>query len=607
MAEVSGKAFDFRLLSRVFAYVKPYKSVFLLAVFLTIGLAILAPLRPLLIEQTIDRFVVNNDQAGLINMSLLMLGLLILQTVVQYYHTYATNGLGQSVIRDLRVTIFNHITNLRLKYFDRTPIGQLITRTVSDLETIADIFSEGLISIIGDVLQIVTIIACMTIYSWKLTLVVLLPMPLLLLATYVFKEAIKKAFQDVRRQVTQLNTFLQEHITGISVIQFFAREEQEMKKFKAINAKHRDAHIASNWSYSIFFPVVEIISAISMGLLVWYGAQMILNESEIINILNFFQIEKAGPGLVIAFLMFINMLFRPIRELADKFNTLQMGMVAAERIFHVLDTDEITPNNGTYQPAHIKGEIEFEGVWFAYQEENWVLKDISFKVKAGQILALVGATGAGKSSIINLLNRFYEINKGSIKLDGVDIREYDLNFLRSRVATVLQDVFLFSNTVAHNIDLYQPEITLAQIKAAAKEVGADVFINKLPGDYQYEVMERGATLSAGQAQLVSFIRALVHQPSILVLDEATSSVDTETELLIQEAILRLMKDRTSIVIAHRLSTIQHAHQILVLDQGEVKELGTHQELLKQNNYYKKLYDLQFSSAGVAKSAHSKPD
>ena len=607
MAEVSGKAFDFRLLSRVFAYVKPYQSVFLLAVFLTIGLAILAPLRPLLIEQTIDRFVVNNDQAGLINMSLLMLGLLILQTVVQYYHTYATNGLGQSVIRDLRIATFNHITSLRLKYFDRTPIGQLITRTVSDLETIADIFSEGLISIIGDVLQIVTIIACMTIYSWKLTLVVLLPMPLLLLATYVFKEAIKKAFQDVRRQVTQLNTFLQEHITGISVIQFFAREEQEMKKFKAINAKHRDAHIASNWSYSIFFPVVEIISAISMGLLVWYGAQMILNESEIINILNFFQIEKAGPGLVIAFLMFINMLFRPIRELADKFNTLQMGMVAADRIFHVLDTDEITPNNGTYQPAHIKGEIEFEGVWFAYQEENWVLKDISFKVKAGQTLALVGATGAGKSSIINLLNRFYEINKGSIKLDGIDIREYDLNFLRSRVATVLQDVFLFSDTVAHNIDLYQPEITLEQIKAAAKEVGADAFINKLPGNYQYEVMERGATLSAGQAQLVSFIRALVHQPSILVLDEATSSVDTETELLIQEAILRLMKNRTSIVIAHRLSTIQHAHQILVLDQGEVKELGTHQELLKQKNCYKKLYDLQFSSAGVAKSVQSEMD
>ena len=607
MAEVSGKAFDFHLLSRVFAYVKPYRSVFLLAVFLTIGLAILAPLRPLLIEQTIDRFVVNNDQAGLINMSLLMLGLLILQTVVQYYHTYATNGLGQSVIRDLRITIFNHITSLRLKYFDRTPIGQLITRTVSDLETIADIFSEGLISIIGDVLQIITIIACMSIYSWKLTLVVLLPMPLLLLATYVFKEAIKKAFQDVRRQVTQLNTFLQEHITGISVIQFFAREEQEMKKFKAINAKHRDAHIASNWSYSIFFPVVEIISAISMGLLVWYGAQMILNESEIINILNFFQIEKAGPGLVIAFLMFINMLFRPIRELADKFNTLQMGMVAAERIFHVLDTDEITPNQGKFQPEHIKGEIEFEGVWFAYQEENWVLKDISFKLKAGETLALVGATGAGKSSIINLLNRFYEINKGSIKLDGVDIREYDLNFLRSRVATVLQDVFLFSDTVAHNIDLYQPGITLSQIMAAAKEVGGDAFINKLPGNYQYEVMERGATLSAGQAQLVSFIRALVHQPSILVLDEATSSVDTETELLIQEAILRLMKNRTSIVIAHRLSTIQHAHQILVLDQGEVKELGTHQELLKQNNYYKKLYDLQFSSAGVAKSVQSKMD
>ncbi|MEY3678319.1 MAG: hypothetical protein RI924_460 [Bacteroidota bacterium] len=601
MAEVSGKAFDFHLLSRVFAYVKPYRSVFLTAVFLTLSLAILAPIRPLLIEQTIDRFIVNNDQAGLINMSLLMLGLLLLQTLVQYYHTYATNGLGQSVIRDLRIAIFNHISNLRLKYFDRTPIGQLITRTVSDLETIADIFSEGLISIIGDVLQIVTIIACMTIYSWKLTLVVLIPMPLLLLATYIFKEAIKKAFQDVRRQVTQLNTFLQEHITGISVIQLFAREEQEMEKFKTINAKHRDAHIASNWSYSIFFPVVEIISAISMGLLVWYGAQMILDESQIINLLNFFQVEKAGPGLVIAFLMFINMLFRPIRELADKFNTLQMGMVAAERIFNVLDTDEKSPNEGTYKPELIKGEIEFKQVWFAYQDENWVLKNISFKVKAGETLALVGATGAGKSSIINLLNRFYEINKGSILLDGVDIREYELSYLRTKVATVLQDVFLFSDTVAHNVNLFHPDIHLSEIKAAAKEVGADAFINKLPGKYNYEVMERGATLSAGQAQLLSFMRALVYQPSILVLDEATSSVDTETELLIQEAILRLMKNRTSIVIAHRLSTIQHAHQILVLDQGEVKEFGTHQQLLKLNQYYKSLYDLQFSSAGVAKA------
>ncbi|MFM6976281.1 MAG: ABC transporter ATP-binding protein [Sphingobacteriaceae bacterium] len=601
MAEVSGKAFDFHLLSRVFKYVKPYRVQFFWAVFLTISLALLAPLRPLLIEQTIDRYVVRNDQAGLVNMSLLMLGLLLIQTLVQYYHTFLTNGLGQSVIRDLRINVFNHITQLRLRYFDRTPIGQLITRTVSDLETIADIFSEGLISIIGDVLQIITIIACMAVYSWKLTLVVLLPMPLLFLATYIFKEAIKMAFQDVRKQVAQLNTFLQEHITGVSIIQFFAREKQEMDKFKAINAKHRDAHISSNWSYSIFFPVVEIISAISMGLLVWFGSKMILNEEQITNLLQFFAIEKAGPGLVIAFLMFINMLFRPIRELADKFNTLQMGMVGAERIFSVLDNREISPNTGTLDPEKLNGEIEFQNVWFAYQDENWVLKDISFKVKAGQTLALVGATGAGKSSIINILNRFYEINKGSIKIDGVDIREYELAYLRSRVATVLQDVFLFSDSIAHNIDLHHPEINREQIIAAARAVGAEGFIEKLPGTYNYEVMERGATLSAGQAQLISFIRALVFNPAILVLDEATSSVDTETEELIQQAILRLMQGRTSIVIAHRLSTIQHAHQILVLDQGEIKEMGTHQQLLKKDQLYKRLYNLQFNSEGVVKT------
>lgn len=602
MAQISGKALDVNLLARVFHYVKPYRTHFLLAVLFTVLLAMLAPLRPLIIERTIDQYVVANNQQGLLNMCLLMIGLLLLQTIIQYYHTFLTNGLGQSVIRDLRINTFNHISRLKLRYFDRTPIGQLITRTVSDLETIADIFSEGLISIIGDVLQIVAIIACMAIYSWKLTLVVLLPMPLLFLATYIFKEAIKTAFQDVRKQVSQLNTFLQEHITGISIIQFFAREKQEMDKFKEINAKHRDAHIRSNWSYSIFFPVVEIISAISMGLLVWFGAKMILNEEQIVNLLHFFELEKAGPGLVVAFLMFINMLFRPIRELADKFNTLQMGMVGAERVFNVLDNQDITPNEGKLQSEKMKGEIEFQNVWFAYQDQNWVLKDISFKIKAGDTLALVGATGAGKSSVINILNRFYEINKGNIKIDGVDIREYELNYLRSKVATVLQDVFLFSDSIARNIDLHHPEISLEQIKSASKEVGAQGFIEKLPGAFNYEVMERGATLSAGQAQLISFIRALVFNPAILVLDEATSSVDTETEELIQEAILKLMQGRTSIVIAHRLSTIQHAHQILVLDHGEIKEMGTHQQLLKLNNYYKRLYNLQFNSAGVSKSS-----
>ncbi len=516
-----------------------------------------------------------------------MVGLLLIQTFVQYFHTFYTNVLGQSVIKDLRINVFNHISSLRLKYFDRTPIGQLITRTVSDLETIADIFSEGLIVIIGDILQVVAIIAVMLYTDWELTLVILIPMPFLIVASYVFKEAIKSAFQEVRTQVSNLNTFLQEHITGIKIIQYFARENQEMRKFKRINAKHRDAHIRSNWYYSIFFPVVEIISAMSLGLLVWWGSESILAD-------------RITPGVVVSFIMFINMLFRPIRELADKFNTLQMGMVGAERIFNVLDTQEKTENTGKYKPETLKGDIEFNNVWFAYNDENWVLRDISFHVKPGETLALVGATGAGKSSTINILNRFYEINKGTVTIDGVDIREYELSYLRSHIATVLQDVFLFSDTIANNINLNNKKVTREQLTIAAQEVGAEDFIQRLPGGFDYDVMERGATLSVGQAQLISFIRAMVYNPRILVLDEATASVDTETEELIQNAITRLMQGRTSIVIAHRLSTIQNADRIIVLDHGEIKEMGSHQQLLKIDGYYKRLYDLQFNSEGIAR-------
>lgn len=587
MAKFSGQTVDVNLLRRIFRYVKPYRRIFVWSIILTLLLAVLAPLRPLLIEYTLDKYILENDSSGLLIMSVIMIILLLMQTVVQYFHTFFTNVLGQSVIKDLRVAVFNHISSLRLKYFDRTPIGQLITRTVSDLETIADIFSEGLIVIIGDVLQVAAIIAVMLYTDWKLTLVVLIPMPFLMAASYVFKEAIKSAFQDVRSQVAHLNTFLQEHITGIKIIQYFARENQEMQKFKRINAKHRDAHIRSNWYYSIFFPVVEIISAISIGLLVWYGSKSILSND-------------ISPGVVVAFIMYINMLFRPIRELADKFNTLQMGMVGAERIFNVLDTRETTDNNGTFKPESIKGEIEFKNVWFAYNDENWVLKDISFHVKPGQTLALVGATGAGKSSVINILNRFYEINKGSVKIDGIDIREYELSYLRSEIATVLQDVFLFSDSIANNINLGNKDISREQLISAAEEVGAHEFIQRLPGGYDYDVMERGATLSVGQAQLISFIRALVYDPRILVLDEATASVDTETEGLIQQAITKLMQGRTSIVIAHRLSTIQNAGRIIVLDHGEIKETGSHQQLLKLDGFYKRLYDLQFNSEGIAK-------
>ena len=582
---VTGKTYDAQLLRRMLRYVKPYRGIFAISVVLTIMMAGVAPALPMLVEYTLDRFILQNDINGLQLMLLLMLGLLFVQTIVRYFHTLMTNTLGQSVIRDLRINVFNHITGLRLKYFDRTPLGRLITRTISDLETIANIFSEGLIQIIGDILQLVVILGVMFYTDWKLTLIVLIPMPFMIGATYVFKEAMKSAFQDVRKWVSNLNTFLQEHISGISIIQYFAREEQEMRKFKAANAEHRNAHIRANWYFSIFFPVLEIIMAVSLGLLVWYGSKQVLADT-------------LSPGVIVAFIMYINMIFRPIRELVDKFNTLQMGMVSAERIFAVLDTDERTPNVGVQQPGHIRGEIIFDKVWFAYNDEQWVLKDIDFTVKPGETLALVGATGAGKSSTINILSRFYEVNKGAIRLDGVDIRDYELNYLRRTIATVLQDVFLFSDSVASNITLNDPSISREQIVEAAKQVGAHEFIMRLPGGYDYKVQERGATLSSGQAQLISFIRALVHNPKILVLDEATSSVDTESEELIQQAIDKLMADRTSIVIAHRLSTIQKADKIIVLDKGEMKEMGSHQELLRKDGYYKRLYDLQFHSAGI---------
>ncbi|AZI25758.1 ABC transporter ATP-binding protein [Pedobacter sp. G11] len=588
---VTGEVYNTGLLKRIFQYVKPYRAVFVWSVILTILLAAISPVRPFLIKYTLDHYILLGNYSGLVKMTMLMIFMLILQTLIQYNHTLLTNTLGQSVIRDLRIKVFNHITSLRLKYFDKTPIGQLITRTVSDLETIADIFSEGLISMIGDSLQVVVIVGVMLYTDWELSLVVLLPIPLLIIATRKFQKAIKVAFQEIRNEVSNLNTFLQEHITGVSIVQYFARERQEYKKFYAINKRYRDANIRSNWYYSIFFPVVELISAMSLGLLVWYGAKSILEKP-----------LDVTPGTITQFIMYLGMVFTPIRQLADKFNTLQMGMVGAERVFKVLDTDEVTVNTGTEKPAKLDGNIKFENVWFAYNDENYVLKDLSFDVKAGETVALVGATGAGKSSTINILNRFYEVKKGEITVDGIRIEDFDLDYLRSNIATVLQDVFLFSDTILNNITLNNPEITIEEVVNAAKKVGAHEFIERLPGGYQYNVMERGATLSAGQAQLISFIRALVHNPAILVLDEATSSVDTETELLIQKAIDNLMDGRTSIVIAHRLSTIQKANQIIVLDKGEIKEKGTHQQLLKLNGYYKKLYDLQFSSGGIAKSS-----
>lgn len=597
MSQVTGKALDWKLLSRIMQYVRPYKRTFVIAALLTIFLAIITLAQPILVEIGLDKYILSGNYNGLVFIVILMILQLAIQTVAQYYQTYSTNALGQSVIRDLRIHVFNHIMSLRLKYFDRTPIGMLITRTVSDLETIADIFSEGLISIIGDLQLVLAIIICMLVKDWKLTLITLIPLPFLLGATYVFKEAIKSSFQDVRTHVAQLNTFLQEHISGISIIQYFSREAQEMRKFNVVNEKYRDANIRSNWYYSIFFPVVEIFVACSIGLLVWYGCKRILSDQQMASL----TADEHGitPGKILAFMTFLNLLFRPIRQLADKFNTLQMGMVGADRIFKVLDTDEVAPNNGTVKTDGLRGHVQFKEVWFAYNDDNWVLKNISFNIQPGETLALVGATGAGKSSTINILNRFYEIGKGSVQVDGVDIAAYELNFLRSQIATVIQDVFLFSDTIANNISLNNPSITREQIIAAATNVGAHEFIERLPGGYDYNVMERGATLSAGQAQLISFVRALVYNPAILVLDEATSSVDTETEILIQNAIDKLMDGRTAIVIAHRLSTIQKADKIIVLDHGEIKEMGTHQELLRiEDGYYRKLYDLQFNSAGI---------
>ncbi len=584
MSDNTGSAFDLPILKRVFSYAKPYLGYFYLTLFLTIFLAAVTPLRPWLIQYTFDNYILLPDKQGLLMMTLLLVGLVFIEAIANFFYIYLANFLGQSVIRDLRIQVFNHINQFRLKYFDNTPIGTLVTRVVSDIETIAEIFSQGLLVIIGDLLKLVVAISFMLYVDWRLTLISLSTIPILLVATYIFKNGIKSSFQQVRNEVSRLNAFLQEHITGMNIVQIFNREEEEMKRFKVINAGHRQAHIRSVWYYSIFLPVVEILSAASIGLLVWWGAKEALKGADI------------TLGTLMAFILYIYMLFRPIRELADKFNTLQMGMVSSERVFKILDTVSTIENKGTRKFENIKGEIEFKKVWFAYNNEDWVLKDISFKVKAGETLALVGATGAGKSSVINLLSRFYEYNKGEIMADGYNIRGYELSDLRQNIGVILQDVFLFSDSVMSNITLKNPEISKTQVIEAAKAVGAHRFIEKLPGGYDYDVKERGAMLSVGQRQLIAFVRAYVYDPKILVLDEATSSIDTESELIIQEALEKLTKGRTSIVIAHRLSTVQNATKIMVLEKGEVIEEGSHNELIGKNGHYKNLFELQFKES-----------
>ncbi|HRH02605.1 MAG TPA: ABC transporter ATP-binding protein [Bacteroidia bacterium] len=585
MGSLSGRAFDFKLFLRILSYTKPYRSLFFGTLGLTILIALISPIRPWLVQFTLDHYILKPDAHRLLQITLVMFALLILEAVLQFFDTYLANLLGQCVIKEMRVQLYKHLLNFKLTYFDNTPIGTLVTRAISDIQTIADVFSQGFLEILGDVLKLLVIITVMFVSDWRLTLISLSTIPVLLFATYIFKNAIKSAFQQVRTQVARLNAFVQEHISGMSIVQIFNREEAEYKKFVNINAAHRAANIKSIWHYSVFFPVVEILSSISIGLLIWIGAKEVLND-------------KFTIGSIIAFIMYINLLFRPIRQLADRFNTLQMGIVSSERVFKILDTQEVIENNGQITADHIAGNIEFRKVDFAYQNDTYVLKKISFQVNQGETLALVGATGSGKSSIINLLNRFYEYNSGEILIDGNSIRAYELGSLRQNIGVVLQDVFLFSDSIANNITLNNPSITIEQIEFAAKQVGADNFIKSFPNGYQHIVMERGATLSVGQRQLISFIRAYVYDPKILILDEATSSIDTESELLIQKATEILTQNRTSIIIAHRLSTIQKADRILVLDHGEIIESGTHAELIALNGQYKKLLELQFSEQPV---------
>jgi ATP-binding cassette subfamily B protein len=594
MSKDQGKAFDMKLLGRVLSYTKPYRGVFIFAIVLTIVLSFVVVVRPFMILHVLNEYVKVPSgpteeswlQQNLLLFSLLMIALLCFESVMQFVAQYCTSLIGQRIVRDIRTQLHQKILSFRSKYFDNTPIGALVTRVISDIEAINDVFTQGFIVIAGDLLTIVVYLVAMFIVDWRVTLVILTPIPIMFIATWWFKNAVKQSFTDVRNQVSRLNTFVQEHITGMKIVQVFSREKEEMKRFKEINGKHRDANVRSVWYYSVFFPIVEILVSISLGLLVWYAGKRIAGY-------------EALPGTIAFFVLLINQFFRPIRMLADRINTLQMGMVASERVFKIIDQDDKIANDGTQSAQSINGSIRFNDVWFAYNNEDYVLKGISFDVKAGETLALVGSTGSGKSSIINLLGRFYEFNKGEITIDSVSIRDYELSSLRRNIGVVLQDVFLFSGSIFSNITLDNPAITREQVIAAAQAVGAHEFIMKLPGGYDFDVRERGGMLSVGQRQLIAFIRVYVYNPRILVLDEATSSIDTESEMLIQKATEVLTKGRTSVVIAHRLATIQNSTNIMVIDHGQIVESGSHDELLKKDGAYKRLFEMQFSRDEVA--------
>ena len=576
----TGNVIDFILLKRVMKFAKPYKSHFFVAAIAAIFLSVLGPMRPLLINHAIDNYIVIPNKEGLIKITQILISLLVLEGVIQFFYIYLSTWLGQHVIKDLRSKIFEHILSLKMKYFDNTPIGTLVTRTVSDIETIADIFSQGLLVIIAELLKLIVIIILMFYTDWRLTIIALLTIPVLLVATAWFKNNIKRTFQDVRTQIANLNTFVQEHIVGINIVQIFNRENAEYQKFFDINTKHRDSNIKGIFYYAVFFPVVEVLSSVSIGLIVWYGGQAILDGKNI------------TVGELIAFILFIHMMFRPIRQLADRFNILQMGIVGCERVFKVLDTDEKILDNGTLSIENTKGSISFKKVNFCYKKDESVLKNLSFEIEAGKMLALVGRTGAGKTSIVSVLNRFYEIDSGHITIDGININEISLQSLRKNIALVQQEVFLFSDSILNNITLFDATISKEKVIAAAKEIGVDEFINSLPGNYDFVVAERGVTLSSGQRQLIAFLRVYVRNPKILILDEATASIDTATEELLQLALEKLATNRTTIVIAHRLSTIVNADKILHLENGSVLESGTHNQLLKNKGSYAEMFNFQ---------------
>jgi subfamily B ATP-binding cassette protein MsbA len=582
LADTTGKAFDLTIFLRLMSFAKQYKLNFFIATLSTILLAVVSLLNPYLIKETVDQYITEKDSQGLMYNIMLMFGVVLLETLLRFTYIYFANWVGQHIIRDIRAKIFRHILQFKMSYFDTNAVGKLVTRVVSDIETIAAFFSTGVFTIISDILQMFAIASLMFYFNWKLAFIALSVLPILIYATRVFQQAIKATFQEVRNQVANLNGFVQERVTGMKIVQLFNREKIEFKNFNEINNKHKEAYVKTIWYFSIFFPIAEILSSVGIGLIVWFGSKQIIGGA------------VPGPGTVMAFVQMANMLFRPLRQIADKFNQLQMGIVSGERVFKVIDTQSSIVKNGTIEVEKLKGNINFKDVKFSYIKDEEVLKGISLDVKSGQTIAIVGATGAGKSTIINLINRFYEIESGTICVDDISIQEYSLESLRKQIAVVLQDVFLFSDSIFNNITLKNENISLEEVKKAAKQIGVHDFIMTLPGNYQYNVKERGAMLSSGQRQLIAFLRAYVSQPSILILDEATSSVDSYAEKMIQYATETITKGRTSIVIAHRLATIKQADKIIVMDQGLIVEEGTHNQLLeKEKGYYKNLYDKQF--------------